>query len=451
MQEVKLKQGDKITVAINNLGTNGEGVGVYQDYTVFVPFVLQGEEALCRVDYVKRNVCYATVLQIVSPSPSRVAPQCKYYGKCGGCALQHAHFDVENSFKQALVQSNLRKLGKVDCLVNPTVSCNRFGYRNKISLPVSGKAGNVKIGMYKRGSHDVVQIDECLLTASWANDLIAIVTQYLNQVKAVPYNQLTFKGEVRHVTARYVNNQLLVTLVTNGAYKRNLQPLIDLLKDSFKQFGLFINVNTSKNNVILGKVTNHVYGIKQIVGCENGITFHVQPDSFFQVNDKVKRLMYDDVKRLVNSSKPDVLIECFSGVGLLTAELVSPNYDVIAMEIVPSAVADADQMKHANNIKRLTNLCGDVNDLLPQVMDSLQGKSTVMVVDPPRKGLGENICNLILNNPPQQVVYVSCDSATLARDVGWLSQKYNVTYVQPYNMFPSTNQVETIVCLTNKN
>jgi 23S rRNA (uracil1939-C5)-methyltransferase len=108
-------------------------------------------------------------------------------------------------------------------------------------------------------------------------------------------------------------------------------------------------------------------------------------------------------------------------------------------------------MKHANNIQRLTNLCGDVNDLLPQVMDSLQGKSTVMVVDPPRKGLGENICNLILNNPPQQVVYVSCDSATLARDVGWLSQKYNVTYVQPYNMFPSTNQVETIVCLTNKN
>jgi len=445
-----LKQGDKIVVAINNLGTNGEGVGAYGNYVVFVPFALAGEEVLCRVEHVKRNVCYATLLQVNLPSPQRIQPQCKYYGKCGGCTLQHAHFDEENAFKQALVKGNLQKIGKLDVPVQPVISAQRFGYRNKISLPVSGKAGNVKIGMYKQGSHDVVKVQNCLLTASWANDLIAIFTRYLNQIGAVPYNQVTFSGEIRHVTGRFVNGQLLATMVVNGDYKRSLAPLIALLGKRFDKFGLFVNVNTSKNNVILGKVTKHVYGIKYITNCENNVSYRIQPDSFFQVNDQIKAMLYAHVKSLIAGERPDALIECFSGVGLLTAELVSNDYDTYAIEIVPSAVADANAMKQANGIARLHNVCGDVNVELPRIVSQLQGKSTVMVVDPPRKGLGESICNLILSNPPQKVVYVSCDSATLARDLAILSQGYTVQLVQPYNMFPCTNHVETIVCLTKQ-
>ena len=242
-----LKQGDKITLVINNLGTNAEGVGKYGDYTVFVPFALPGETITCRIDFAKRNVAHATLLQVEKPSSKRVQPNCKYYGKCGGCSLQHADFDTENAFKHDLVCGNLQKLGKLQLDVAPTIAGTRYAYRNKISLPVSGKAGNVKIGMYKRGSHDVVQIDECLLTASWANDLIAIFTTYFNAIGAAPYNQQTFKGEIRHVTARFVNGQLLATIVSNGAYKRSLAPLIKLLSGRFANFGLFINVNTLKN------------------------------------------------------------------------------------------------------------------------------------------------------------------------------------------------------------
>ncbi len=445
-----LKQGDKISLVINNLGTNAEGVGVYGDYTVFVPFALPGETVSCRVDFAKRNVAHATLLQVETSSSQRVQPSCNYYGKCGGCTLQHADFDTENAFKRNLVQGNLQKLGKLQLDVEPTIAGTRYAYRNKISLPVGGKAGNVKIGMYKRGSHDIVAVNQCVLTDSWANDLIAIFTTYFNTIGAVPYNQQTFKGEIRHVTARFINGQLLATIVSNGAYKRSLAPLIKLLSDRFANFGLFINVNTLKNNVILGDVTQHVYGLKHITSTENGVTYQIQPDSFFQVNDEIKAQLYAHVKELVSSENPDVLIECFSGVGLLTAELVSDDYDTYAIEIVPSAVDDANAMKQANGIARLQNICGDVNVELPKLMHNLAGKNTVMVVDPPRKGVGEKICQLILDNPPQKLVYVSCDSATLARDLAILSQGYTVELVQPYNMFPNTAHVETLVCLTRR-
>lgn len=445
-----LKQNDKITYVAQGYA-NAETVGQYDDYTVFVGGLIVGESAIVKITYVKRNVAYGEVVQVLTPSPSRVTPQCRHYGTCGGCSLMHMSYDEQLKFKTNKVATNIKKIAKLDVKVHNCVpSTLTFGYRNKLSLPVSGRVGNVKIGMYQRGSHNVVDMDDCLLGGAWSQKLTAIFRKYLNENKIPPYNEKTFKGVVRHLVARYVDGQLLVTIVSNGEFTYDLQPLICDLQQKFDHFGLFVNVNTYKNNVILGKTTKHVFGITHIQGEHFGVKFCLKPDSFFQVNNGVKDAIYQKAKQLLQVGNTQVLIDCFSGIGILTNALASTNYQTYALEIVPSAVDDANKMKILNNSPNVTNVCGDVNVELPKLTAKHADKTITMVVDPPRKGLGENICNTILNANVDNVVYVSCDSATLARDLAQLSAKYDVTFVQPYDMFPNTDQVETIVCLTRQ-
>ncbi len=445
-----LKQNDKITYTAQGY-SNAETVGVVDGYTVFVGGMMIGETATVKITYVKKSVAYGEVVEILTPSPSRVTPPCLHFGKCGGCSLMHMTYEEQLKFKTNKVANNIKKLAKLDVNVLPCVpSMLTLGYRNKLSLPVAGKLGNVKIGMYQKGSHFVVDMDDCLLGGKWSQKLTQIFRNYLNQHNIPPYNEKTFTGVVRHLVARYVDEQLLVTVVSNGEFKFDLHPLIAELQKAFPKFGLFVNINTYKNNVILGKTTQHVYGIGQIVGEHFGVKFCLQPDSFFQVNNGVKDAIYQKAKDLLNVANTDVLIDCFSGIGILTNALASSNYQTYALEIVPSAVEGANQMKALNNSPNVTNICGDVNVELPKLTAEHAGKTITMVVDPPRKGLGENICNTILQADVDNIVYISCDSATLARDLAMLSAKYNVSYVEPYDMFPNTDQVETMVCLIRR-
>lgn len=445
-----LKQNDKITYTAQGY-SNAETVGVVDGYTVFVGGMMIGETATVKITYVKKSVAYGEVVEILTPSPSRVTPPCLHFGKCGGCSLMHMTYEEQLKFKTNKVANNIKKLAKLDVNVLPCVpSMLTLGYRNKLSLPVAGKPGNVKIGMYQKGSHFVVDMDDCLLGGKWSQKLTQIFRNYLNKYNIPPYNEKTFTGVVRHLVARYVDEQLLVTVVSNGEFKFDLHPLIAELQKAFPKFGLFVNINTYKNNVILGKTTQHVYGISQIVGEHFGVKFCLKPDSFFQVNNGVKDAIYQKAKDLLNVANTDVLIDCFSGIGILTNALASSNYQTYALEIVPSAVEGANQMKALNNSPNVTNICGDVNVELPKLTAEHAGKTITMVVDPPRKGLGENICNTILQADVDNIVYISCDSATLARDLAMLSAKYNVSYVEPYDMFPNTDQVETMVCLIRR-
>lgn len=445
-----LKQNDKITYTAQGY-SNAETVGVVDGYTVFVGGMMIGETATVKITYVKKSVAYGEVVEILTPSPSRVTPPCLHFGKCGGCSLMHMTYEEQLKFKTNKVANNIKKLAKLDVNVLPCVpSMLTLGYRNKLSLPVAGKPGNVKIGMYQKGSHFVVDMDDCLLGGKWSQKLTQIFRNYLNKYNIPPYNEKTFTGVVRHLVARYVDEQLLVTVVSNGEFKFDLHPLIAELQKAFPKFGLFVNINTYKNNVILGKTTQHVYGISQIVGEHFGVKFCLKPDSFFQVNNGVKDAIYQKAKDLLNVANTDVLIDCFSGIGILTNALASSNYQTYALEIVPSAVEGANQMKALNNSPNVTNICGDVNVELPKLTAEHAGKTITMVVDPPRKGLGENICNTILQANVDNIVYISCDSATLARDLAMLSAKYNVSYVEPYDMFPNTDQVETMVCLIRR-
>lgn len=446
-----VQQNDKFYVDIDSYGTNGEGVGKYEDYTVFVPFVNKGERALVVADYVKRNIIYATCLELSSRAACRTVAPCKYYGKCGGCQLQHMDYTEQLKLKHDIVANNLRKIGGIDCEVLPVVgSPLQYGYRNKISLPFGGKTGNVRIGMYRNNSHEIVDVDKCVLAGEWCDKLVSIVRQFVNDNRLPPYDERRHTGLVRHLVGRYIDNQLLVTLVTNGAVKCNLCPLYQSLCQTFDKVGLFVNINTAHNNVILGKTTQHLYGIKHIQSSRDGVTYFVQTDSFFQVNDKVKDMMYSKARELLYGQDTEVFVDCFSGVGLLTAAMYDSRYDSYSIEIQPSSVEDAEHLKAVNGFDRLTTICGDVTVELPKLMEKTQGKKTCMIVDPPRKGLGETICNTLVANAPDRLVYISCDSATLARDLAMLSSVYDIQCVCPYDLFPNTRHVETLVLLVRK-
>lgn len=445
-----LKINDVITYTAQDYA-NSETVGVVDGYTIFVPQLIVGEVARVKINYVKRNVAYADVVELLSPSPHRVEPTCAHFGCCGGCTLSHMSYSEQLIFKRNKVASNVCKLAKLNLNVLPCVASSKVtGYRNKLSLPVSGRRGQVSIGMYRRNTHSVVDVDDCALGGEWATKLVDTFRRYCNSYGIVPYNERTFKGEIRHIVARYLDGQLLVTIVSNGEYVRDLQPLAVELGKQFNRYGLFVNVNTQRNNVILGNVTQHVCGLRYVEGEHLGVKYRLRPTSFFQVNDDVANAIYSKVKELLDVSQTEVLVDCFSGVGVLTNILASSKYDTYAIEIESSAVCDANEMVELNNTPRTTNICGDVTVELPKIAQTNAGKRLTVVVDPPRKGLGESICQTLLSANVDNVVYISCDSATLSRDLALLSQKYAVTYIQPYDMFPSTDQVETLVCLERK-
>ena len=445
-----LKVNDTITYTAQGYG-NCETVGVVDNYTVFVPQLIVGERATVRINYVKGAVAYGDAVELLEQSIHRVKPVCAHFGSCGGCTLSHMDYSEQLAFKRNKVANNIAKIAKLDVDVLPCVGSQQVtGYRNKLSLPVAGVRGNVAIGMYRRNSHSVVDVDDCSLGGEWSRKLVAILRKYCNSCGVIPYDERTFKGEIRHLVARYVDGQLLVTIVSNGEYRRDLQPLADALGKAFDRYGLFVNINTQHNNVILGSVTQHVCGLMYIEGQHLGVKYRLRPTSFFQVNDNVKDVIYSKVKELLDVSRTEVLVDCFSGVGILTNILAGNMYDTYAIEIEPSAVKDANEMVQLNNTARVTNICGDVTVELPKIVQSHAGKRLTLVVDPPRKGLGETICNTLLDANIDNIVYISCDSATLARDLATLSTKYTVTYIQPYDMFPQTDAVETLVCLKRK-
>ncbi len=442
-----LKQNDVIEYTAENY-TNAETVGKVGDVTVFVPYMLVGEKAIVKVNYAKKNIAYADVVKITKPSAKRQQAPCKHFGKCGGCTLMNMHYSEQLQFKRQKVQNNLQKIAGLNFPVLPCVASKKtLGYRNKLSLPVRCEAGNVKIGMYQKSSHNIVDMQDCLLGDSWSSTLLEVFRSYLNNAKIAPYDEKEFSGEIRHLVARYIDGQLLVTVVSNGKWTADLQPLSTELSKHFEKFGLFVNENNYKNNVILGENTRHVCGLHFIESQHLGIKFRLHPDSFFQVNNEIKNGLYQKVKELLNLSQTQILVDCFSGVGILTNVLANENFQTYAVEIVPEAVKDAQENAKINNSPNIINICGDANAELPKITSQHSDKVMTLVVDPPRKGLGETLCETILKANFDNIVYISCDSATLARDLAWLSQCYSPDYIQPWDMFPQTAEVETLVHL----
>ncbi len=443
-----IKKNDELEVDIVRMGANGEGVAVYDGIVIFVPFAIVGERVLIHIINDKNSFLIAKILKIIKPSENRINAPCKYFGKCGGCDLQHMTKQMQGEIKKEIVCDALKKYAKVEPQISNLICGeNDYRYRNKFAFPVSEICGEIKIGMYKKNSHQIIDIDDCLLQSERAKVIANCVREFMIENKVSAYNEQTKKGIIKHIVAREHGESFILTVVVNNEKFNNFEPLIEKLKTHFSSFGLYKNINLLKNNVIFGEKDIHLYGLKELEIEEFGIRYFVNNRSFLQVNDEIKCIIYQKIIDLLKEQ--DIVIDAYSGAGLLSSIIAKNVNQVYGIEIIKEATQNAEKLKKLNNLYNLTNKNGDCAVEIPNLAKSL-GIGFAVVVDPPRKGLDKKVVDAFLESRPQKIVYLSCNPSTLARDIGLMKEQYNITFCQPYNMFPQTAQVETLVCLELK-
>ena len=457
------------TVEVTGYTAEGLGVARLEGRVIFIPGTIRGESWQVQLLKVRTNVAWAKGVKLLVPSPERLEPDCPLAGRCGGCQLQHMSRQAQLDFKRGLVQNCLNKIGNLHCDVGNTIGGGReYRYRNKLALPVGVDAsGKNIVGVYAPRSHRIVPAGDCAIQREWCAPLIGLLLAFMENCGLKGYDEFAKSGDIRHIVARQVGENFIFTVV--AAHKINISPFAGMLKDEFKNFSLWLNVNGGTGNAIFGKEWHIYYGKSSFEGEDCGVKFTAGAQTFLQVNDDVRTLLYESVRREV-CSPSSVVIDLYSGGGMLTAMLAGGCAAAYGIEIVPEAVRCADELAALNGLSdKMHNLCGAVEDRIGEVLAATQGCGRVIVCDPPRKGMERSVVREILKSDANKVVLVSCDPATLARDAGLLCGSlvedgskiiknpaytpratagfYDIVSVTPFDMFPQTKHVETLVCL----
>lgn len=459
-----MQKNDVLEMICTSLGTNGEGVCRRDGMTVFVPFLLPGERASVRILKCKDGVAYGKAEEIHVPAEDRVRPQCPVFFRCGGCRLQHMRYRSQLHFKTGLVKNAFAKIAGLDVNVLPCERSEKeYGYRNKLQLTVGIVNGGNAVGFYAERTHRIVKTDECPIHPAWSKPLIAAIYRFMEKCGLDGYDGETGKGQIRHIVVREINNKFLVTLVSTGEIK-GIDYFYYLLGGIFPEYSFFLSVDTSRGNVVLKEPPRLLKGKPFYEGTEGNIVFEAGPSTFLQVNEGVRSKLYERAVSLF--SEEDVVIDCYAGGGLLTAMLAKKCKKAYGIEVVPEASACAESLKEKNRLGNMIDLCGKVEERLAAVLE--REKNAVLLLDPPRAGIERSVLKTVLGHGPRKIVYISCDPATLARDVGILTGKlaenergelvktengvggYKLSLVQPYDMFPQTRHVETLVVLSHK-
>lgn len=453
-----LQKNSEYIVDIHAIGYNGEGISKNFDIPIFVPLAMTGEQVKIKIILVKKNFAVGKLLQVVQPSIDRTMAPCPLFGKCGGCDLQHINYKSQLKFKQNHVKDCFKKIANMDADVLPTVaSSQQFGYRNKFSVPVRLVNGEVQIGFFASNSHRVVPLDRCLLQEEWADTLLKTIKNFIKDNAVSVYHEEEHKGLLRHIVARKLGNALQLALVINGKTLPNVQSLCNTLAMQYETISVYLNHNTQANNVILSSDYTHVFGKETITEHVMGLSIPIVPASFMQVNNGVRDAIYAKALEVL-SENTQIIVDAYSGAGTLTNLIACkhPSKQVFGIEIVPEAVQAANQVAKTNNISNITNILGDCEVELPQFLHKHSNQSIALILDPPRKGCSKSILQTAVESDVQQIVYISCDPSTLARDIKLIfdhakevGKEYKIEFLQPYDMFPQTKHVETLVVLNN--
>ncbi len=448
MQNKTLKKNDELEVTIERIGANGEGVAIFDGIVIFVPFALVGEKVLVHIINDKNSFLIAKVVKIIEPSKERVCAPCPHFGKCGGCDIQHMPYSMQLDFKKEMVRNSLEKYAKIETKINDVVASDKqFRYRNKFAFPVQNDKGELKIGMYQKNSHRIIGVEDCLLQSENVKTILKLFKEYMLENKISGYDEHAHVGDVKHIVVREHEDRFILTVVVTNKKFNKFEPLIQKLKTAFSDFGIVKNVNNLNNNVIFGNFDEKIYGVQELEFHEFGVDYAVNNRSFLQVNGYIKNEIYSKIISLVKGEKN--VIDAYSGAGLLSSIIAKNTSNVWGVEIVKEATENANNLKKINNLDNLININGDCAKIIPELAKELEGDFAV-VVDPPRKGLDKTVVEAFLTSEPKKIVYLSCNPATLARDLAILKEKYDLSFVQPYDMFPQTANVETLVCLNLK-
>ncbi len=453
---MSINKNEIYTIKITDIGTHGEGIGKINGYTLFVKNTLPEEEVKVLVLKVGKSYGYGKVIEIIKPSPYRMTPPCEAAGKCGGCTMQHISYTQQLCLKQNKVKQNIIRIGGFkDIDVLPIIGMeDPFRYRNKAQYPVTKDKNGIKIGFYSLGSHKAIECNDCLIGSSKNEEILSAIKSFMKENNIAAYDEETGKGLVRHILIREgsYTGEIMVCLVINAARFKQKKELIAKLDKINGIVSIVINFNTKKNNVIMGERCETIWGNDYITDKIGELTFKISAPSFFQVNPIQTYKLYSKVLEFANLKGSETIIDAYCGIGTISLFLAGNAKKVYGVEIIDAAIENAKENAKLNNIENAEFFAGKAENIIPTLYK--EGISPdIMVMDPPRKGCDKSLLELILSMKPKKIVYVSCDSATLSRDLKILcsTDEYKIEKVQPVDMFPHTYHVETVCLLSKQN
>ena len=453
-----MKKDDIVTLTIDDIGTNGEGIGRTEGITLFIKDALPGDIVRAKIMKMKKTYGYARLMEILKESTMRTTPPCPEHKRCGGCQIQALSYGSQLKFKENKVRNNLKHIGGFENpKVLPTLGMQEpYRYRNKAQFPVGyDKEGNLVAGFFASRTHNIIPVQDCLLGKEGNGRILSLILDTMKSYGVSAYDEKTGKGCVRHILIRYgeKTGEWMVCFIINGKKLPHAESFIEVLKDLPGMTSITVNINESRGNVILGEETYTLYGQGYITDYIGTISFQISPQSFYQVNPAQTEVLYNKALEYANLTGEETVWDLYCGIGTISLFLAQKAKKVYGVEIVPQAIADAKENTLRNHISNAEFFVGKAEEVYPAycAAHGEEARAEVIVVDPPRKGCEESLLAMMCGMAPQRIVYVSCDSATLARDLKYLcSHGYDLVEVQPVDQFGHTVHVETVVLLSHK-
>ena len=470
-----MDKNDIIELTITDMGVDGEGIGRYEGMAFFVKDALIGDRIRARIVKLKKNYGYARLEELIEPSPDRVEPRCPLHRRCGGCQIQALSYEKQLLYKQEKVRGHLIRIGgfseaEIDAALLPIVGMDEpFRYRNKAQFPLGyDSSGNLVTGFFAARTHSIIPVEDCMLGVEANRQILAVVRRWMEKYYIPVYNEKDGSGLVRHVLIRYgfATDEIMVCLIVSGSDIPQKQDLIRQLCEIRGMTSISVNINRERTNVILGKETHCIWGTPYITDyihlrdpqdftvTQQAIAYHISPQSFYQVNSLQTEKLYSTALEYAQLTGKESVWDLYCGIGTISLFLAQKAKQVYGVEVVPQAIEDARQNALRNGITNAEFFVGKAEKVLPEFYagsfgDEAMRHPDVIVVDPPRKGCDEACLSTMLAMRPERIVYVSCDPATLARDLRVLADGgYRIEKVRAFDQFAQTVHIETVVLLS---
>ena len=456
-----MKKNEKIIVTIEDIGVNGEGIGKVEGYTLFVKDAIIGDMVEAVITKPKKNYAYAKMLKVIEPSTHRVPAKCPVARQCGGWQIQELSYEAQLDFKNKKVRGNLERIGGfspelLDEIMEPICGMDEpFYYRNKAQFPIgTDKEGKIVTGFYAGRTHQIIPNTDCALGVKQNQQILKIIVDFMNEYRISAYNETTQRGLVRHVLIRYgfKTKEIMVCLVINGDNLPYSDKLVDKLTQIEHMTSITYSVNRENTNVIMGKEIGVLWGQGYITDYIGDVKYQISPLSFFQVNPAQTEKLYGLALEYADLKGKETVWDLYCGIGTISLFLAQKAEKVYGVEIVPQAIDDARNNARINAIENAEFYVGKAEEVLPEYYAQYEREhgekayADVIVVDPPRKGCDETLLQTMVQMRPERIVYVSCDSATLARDLRYLCDNgYELKKVRAVDQFPMTTHVEVAI------
>ena len=453
---MEFRKNDLVTLEIEDCGIDGEGIGKADGFTVFVKDAVIGDTVTAKIIKAKKNYGYGRLMEVLKPSPYRVEPKCEFARQCGGCQLQALSYDQQLVFKTNKVKGHLERIGGfTDIPMEPIIGMDElFHYRNKAQFPVGrNKEGKIVTGFYAGRTHNIIENRDCALGVAENKEVLDCVIAHMEKYGIEPYNEATGKGLVRHVLIRYgyFTKEVMVCLILNGNKIPKEEQFVKSLCEIPGMTSITINVNKKHSNVILGEEIRLLWGQEYITDRIGDISYQISPLSFYQVNPMQTQKLYAKALEYADLHGQETVWDLYCGIGTISLFLAQKAKFVRGVEIVPAAIENAKENAKLNGLENTEFFVGKAEEVLPREYKKNGVYADVIVVDPPRKGCDETLLETMVEMNPERIVYVSCDSATLARDLKYLCERgYELRKVCPVDQFGMTVHVETVVLLSQQ-